>query len=236
MTEGEFFSEVAAEHILGAEASPVTNKRFGEGRRFATPSGRNLDVFPEKAVGINGNGVNLVFDASDLFPVYTADSVGFEGTLNGQQFAVTFQAGSGDVFLPHGVPGGGKATAEDSSTPAGTGSDTTPERGELVSFTGNLGRRPQVLTAAVKPRVKLAVGEHYTGDDGQEKTRWHEVWTADTIGPKVADMVTEGVLKQGTAVQIKGYRHRHQPKEGQAEGKPFIRAVVVNPVRQRSAP
>jgi hypothetical protein len=240
MTEREPFSEVAAEYILGVESSPLSSERFGEGARFITPSGRNLDVFDGRAIGINGRGANLIFDASDLSPVYAADSVGFEGMLNGRPFAVSFHGETGDVIFLHGVPGGEITSVETSSQQSdGTGNGTAaeqapqPERGELVSFTGNLGRKPQVFTVNEKPRVKLAVAEHYTGDGGEDKTRWHEVWTVDTIGPRVAEMVIGGILTQGKEVQIKGYEHRHKPKQGQTEGKPFIRAVVVNPVRQR---
>jgi hypothetical protein len=80
--------------------------------------------------------------------------------------------------------------------------------------------------------VKLSVAEHRQGDDGQEKTIWHEVWPDSKLRPKIVQQVEEGTLPRGTEVEVKGYQHEY--RSGKNAGKPFVRAFMVNPIdRQR---
>lgn len=137
-------------------------------------------------------------------------------------------------------PPPGLASAEPGPSDAGQAEGAgaaRQERGVPVEFSGRLGRKPLVTEVKGKPRVKLAVGEHYEDEaDGTEKTRWHEVWTLDRIGPKVAGMVEAGTLDKGIDVYVKGYQHRHPPTGKQTEGAPFVRAFVVSPIQQRQRP
>jgi hypothetical protein len=220
MPEREPFNELAAEHILKASASDIHHDRHGDGSRLATPSGRNLDVF-DGAVGINGRGMVLLFDSQDLTPVFTPDSVGFEGTVSGLPFSMTFRGDTGEVVFTNSAP-----PAADKDT--GQASEEL-EQGKEVSFTGRLYRAPRVSTRGDLPQVKLSVTEHRPGEDGRRKTIWHDVWPDSKLRPKVVQQVEAGALHRGTEVQIKGYQHEYE--SGKNVGKPFVRAFVVNPVK-----
>jgi hypothetical protein len=111
------------------------------------------------------------------------------------------------------------------------------ERGILVSFTGRLGRDPLIFDRNGEPRVKLAVGEHYFDADTQEeKTRWHEVWTARTNAETVAKQTAAKQLRRGTEVRVRGYEHPRAPKSDGKMEPPFVRAFQITPLKKAPPP
>src|SRR5512142_451323 len=106
------------------------------------------------------------------------------------------------------------------------------ERGTLVKFTGRLGKDPFVSGKRGAPHVRLSVSEHYQDEDGQEQTRWHEVWAANTNSDAVKRMAEEGRLAQGAEVRIRGYRHERGPDSQGRPQRPFVRAFQIEPTKK----
>jgi hypothetical protein len=129
------------------------------------------------------------------------------------------------------------AQAEDDQDPHMTPEPASqPERGTPVSFTGRIGKLAPHPREGAPTTYKLAVAEHPVDTDGQEQTVWHEVWPSRKLAPKVVQLVEAETLNEGAEVSVRGYQHRHPPKEGKAEGKPFVRAFMISPVRGKQAP
>jgi hypothetical protein len=245
MPEREPFNELEAEHILGAEAADIpAHPSFGNGRRLATPSGRNLDVF-DTALGINGRGLRLFVDRQSLTPVYTADSVRFEGTAGGLPLALEFYGDTGEVIFINKDSSPQASQSADEPATSSPPPDATDgrqaaakpgaernERGEPVQFTGNLDHDPRVFRRDGKVRVKLAVAQHETGKDGRERTVWHEVWPVDKLAPTIAAQADAQTLTQGTEVFVKGYEHQRPPTAPGRRAKPFVRALVITPAKK----
>jgi hypothetical protein len=232
------FDEKTAAEILNAETTPVRDLAFGEGHRLTTNSGQALEVFPG-AARLSGQDFTVTVTGQPLLPDTGDDWVRFRSSKDGLTSSLALRQ-SGDVLFTRSAPRPveqAEDTQDTQETQASAVSSTgtepaaQPERGEPVEFTGRIGRTPKPSTREGKTTFKLAIAEHRQTDDGQEKTIWHEVWTADKISPQIAEQVDAHTLDQGTQVFVKGFRHERKPVGKQRQGKPFVRAFLLNPVK-----
>lgn len=106
--------------------------------------------------------------------------------------------------------------------PQGEG-DSAPAKEKLprVKFSGRLGRD---LDVHVYPNAgaiaRLAVAERYE-EDGQVKTRWHNVYTNKNRAESLRKKYDEGGLRKGDIVEVEGYPQQHI-KKGK-DNKPVIK-------------
>jgi hypothetical protein len=245
------FDQSAAERILNATSEPVADIAFGQGDRLTTAGGQALEVFPN-AVRVTGPDFRVEVVGEPLTPDLGLDWIGFRGTTADGMTRFVALRDSGEVLFKKTAPPATYQAAEDQASTlpspadesaAQTDSEPGQERGELVAFTGRIGRDPRIFRSPPgnitrepgdpqdhSPRVKMAVAEHVEAE-GRERTVWHEVWTSEKLGPKVAEQVDAGVLIQGVEVAVKGYRHEHPPTRPGSKTKPFVRAFMINPVK-----
>ena len=245
------FDRAAAEQALGAKTARINDADFGEGDLLMTGGGQTLEVFSD-AVRITAPDMKVQITGQPLHADVGPDWVVFRGTADGMTRIAGLRAtgeinakrtAAPEVYRAQQAEEE-RAAAADAAPAAQTPADTAlpapaaepgKERGQLVSFTGRIGRDPKVARSEQDVTVKLAIAEHRAADDGAERTVWHEVWPSKNIAPKVAEQAESGVLVQGVEVSVRGYQHRHKPTEGQREGKPFVRAFSISPVKgQRS--
>ncbi len=248
-----FFDRNAAEQALGALTTRINDADFGQGDLLMTGGGQTLEVFAD-AVRITAPDMKVEITGQPLQADIGPDWVLFRGTADGMTRIAALRAtgeinakrtAAPEVYRAQQAEEERAVTADaarapetpaDAALPA-PAAESGKERGQLVSFTGRIGRDPKVARTEQDVTVKLAIAEHRAADDGAERTVWHEVWPSKNIAPKVADQAENGVLVQGVEVSIRGYQHRHKPTGNQREGKPFVRAFRISPVKgQRSKP
>src|SRR5512144_436049 len=180
-----------------------------------------------------GQEANLTV-LSDAGVVFTFISAGHPVPETPQEPVKGPQPRENNPTRPDAHHAPGQDDAADAATPNSPTRDSqgarTPgtERGTLVKFTGRLGKDPFISGKRGVPHVRLSVGEHYQDDNGQEQTRWHEVWAANTNSDTVKRMAEEGKLHHGSEVRVRGYRHERGPDASGRPQRPFVRAFQID--------